>query len=81
VLAVRVDSVFMVWVVIELRLIIMAPLISSCYLNNNEALVKYFLIQRLRGLILLFRWVCPLIRAPLFILGACLKLGLTPLHH
>jgi NADH:ubiquinone oxidoreductase subunit 2 (subunit N) len=81
VIAVRVDRVFVIWVRIELGLVVVTPLISTRYLNNNEAVVKYFLIQSLRGLIILYSWTRCGLRAYFTLVGVVLKLGLTPLHY
>jgi NADH:ubiquinone oxidoreductase subunit 2 (subunit N) len=80
-MAVRVDRVFVVWVRIELALVTVTPLIRTHYLNNNEAVVKYFLIQRLRGLIILYSWMGMRARIYLTLVGVILKLGLAPLHY
>ena len=89
-LAIRINSLFFTWVLIELNLLIMSPLMLNkrVFIKEQTSLVlKYFLIQVLRSIILLIRmiffnfYLISLRNLSLMlVIALILKAGIPPLH-
>ena len=71
---------FQLWVCLEAAIIFSSPLLlSHKSATSRERIIKYYLIQTIRGLLILVSFVAPL-NTSIIILGALsLKLGLAPL--